>query len=168
MAPAHLAVVAAKKRSGGGGGAWYDAALYADATGGSNGKSDVIKWSNVTLPAGTATKIRVGIYSKDVYTRKIQVGVYDSGGTKIAETSATDVTGAGLMELNLTTSPSVSAGSHSLAFVADFPDQYKVGFKGSYGHRYHGNLSPTGVLPSSLPSVAYDAGDMYCMGVWVE
>ena len=166
--PIHLEVIQAKRRSeGGGGGAWYDAALYADSDGSGSTDPAWVQWTPVTLVAGTATKLRVGI--KDYLTTKgITLGLYNNSGTLLAQTASTNITGNGVKEIDLISGAVVSAGTYYVGQTTEVGNQHKIAIKSATGHRYRGNTSSSYTLPSSLPSSIYDDGYSYCMGVWVE
>ena len=166
MAPAHLAVVAAKKRSGGGGGAWYDAALYADTDGNADTDSAWLLTQAVSLSAGTTTKVRVGIGAW-LLGHKILVGLYDSSGNLITGTAATTTSGDGVMEIDWTSSESVSAATYYVGITVQAGNVFKIARKsgGTFTVRHN---SPGYTLNDPWQSVDFSPSHTLCVGVWVE
>ena len=169
MAPAHLAVVAAKKRSGGGGGgAWYDSALYADATGNADTDPAWLLTQAVSLPAGTTTKVRVGIGAWQL-GHKILVGLYDSSGNLVIGTAATTTTGDGAMEIDWTSSQSVSAATYYVGITVQTANVFKIAQEsGGTPNSRISNISPGYTLPDPIPAPWYTTSPTLCVGVWVE
>lgn len=168
MAPAHLAVVAAKKRSGGGGGAWYDAALYADTDGDADTDSAWLLTQAVSLSAGTTTKVRVGIGAWQL-SNKILVGLYDSSGNLVIGTAATTTTGDGVMEIDWTSSQSVSAATYYVGITVQSGNSFKIAREsGGTPNSRISNISPGYTLPDPFPAPWYTTSPTLCVGVWVE
>ena len=167
--PIHLEVIQAKRRSagGGGGGAWHDAALYADKTGDADTDSAWLIYTDVSLPAGTTTKVRVGISAWQL-PHKILVGLYDSGGSLVAQTAKTTVPSDGVMEINWTSSVGTSAATYTVGITVETGNVFKVAKKGSVGSYAIANISPSYTMPATLPSYWLHPTDTLCMGVWVE
>ena len=169
MAPAHLAVVAAKKRSGGGGGgAWHDAALYADKTGDADTDPAWLLTQAVSLSAGTTTKVRVGIGAWQ-FSHKILVGLYDSSGNLVIGTAATTTTGDGVMEIDWTSSQSVSAATYYVGITVQTSNAFKIAREsGGTPNSRISNISPGYTLPDPIPAPWYTTSPTLCVGVWVE
>lgn len=167
--PIHLEVIQAKRRSegGGGGGAWYDAALYADKTGDADTDSTWLIYTDVSLPAGTTTKVRVGISAWQL-SHKILVGLYDSGGSLVAQTAKTATAANGVMEINWTSSVGTSAATYTVGITVETGNVFKVGKKGSVGSYAIATISPSYTMPATLPSSGWHPTDTLCVGVWVE
>jgi len=166
--PIHLEVIQAKRRSeGGGGGAWHDAALYADKTGDADTDSTWLIYTDVSLPAGTTTKVRVGISAWQL-SHKILVGLYDSGGSLVAQTAKTTVPSDGVMEINWTSSVGTSAATYTVGITVETGNVFKVAKKGSVGSYAIATISPSYTMPATLPPSGWHPTDTLCVGVWVE
>lgn len=151
-----------------GGGAWYDAALYADATGNADTDSAWLLTQAVSLSAGTTTKVRVGIGAWQL-SHKILVGLYDSSGNLVIGTAATTTTGDGVMEIDWTSSQSVSAATYYVGITVQTSNVFKIAREsGGTPNSRISNISPGYTLPDPFPAPWYTTSSTLCVGVWVE
>lgn len=150
--------------TGGGGGSWTD--IIADSATNANDATaaTVMVWDAITLPAGTATKIRAYIRSYTI-TSGLRLGLYNSGGT-LLDSGTVSVTGTGYFEVTINTA--VSATTYYVAKIPEGNSDFGVGYDNSTGSADYATGQTTYTLPGTLPTTEGSFTGSYAFGVFVE
>lgn len=121
-------------------------------------------WDAITLPAGTATKIRAYIRSFSL-SSGLRLGLYDSGGT-LLDSGTVVVTATGYAEVTINTA--VSATTYYVAKIPESNTDFGVGYDNSTGSADYATGQTIYTLPGTLPSTEGPFTGTYAFGVWVE
>lgn len=167
--PIHLEVIQAKRRSegGGGGGAWYDLLDFSTTDTSNFLMGGRTRWgSPISLPAGTATKLRCKV-SGFSSGNQVKLGLYNSSDALVGETAYAAVSSSGTYEYNLISPPVISAGDYRIAIIGWDNDGY---LDSRYvGTGYYVEVPPGGwrSLVATLPSPSWTGTDTPALGVFV-
>ena len=146
-----------------GGGAWYDITADTSTNANDSTLASVMVWDAVTLPTGTATKIRVYIRTYSV-TGGIRLGLYNSGGT-LLDSGTVSVTGTGYFDVTI--SAAVTAGSYYVAKIPQGNNDFAVGYDNSTGSADYKTGETPYTLPGALPTTEGPFTGAYAFGVFV-
>lgn len=146
-------------------GAWVDVVPFASTTTSSAYDPAFLVANLITLPTGTATKLRayVANYSSGF---NIKLGLYDNSNAKLAEV-AVAVSATGYVEGTI--SQAVTSGTYRILFIPDAGGGGDSRYQTSMGTRYY---QMTGVAYYTLPNPFVPDGGPdtvgYAVGVFVQ
>ena len=150
-----------------GGGAWYDLLDFSTTNTSNLLMGGRTRWgSPISLPAGTATKLRCKV-SGFSSGNQVKLGLYNSSDALVGETAYAAVSSSGTYEYNLISPPVISAGDYRIAIIGWDNDGY---LDSRYvGTGYYVEVPPGGwrSLVATLPSPSWTGTDTPALGVFV-
>jgi hypothetical protein len=121
-------------------------------------------WTDITLPTGTASKLRMYIRSYG-YTGTLKMGLHDNSGN-LLQSGTVSVTTTGYFEITIT-NQSVTSGNYKVSWVTDSGGSAYAGYQNSVGLTYWASGGSSNTLFDPLPTPGGTDTRTVAIGVYI-
>lgn len=144
-------------------GSWTDITTSGATNANDATLASVMVWDAITLPTGTATKIKAYIRSYSA-TGNLRLGLYNGAGT-LLDSGTVSVTGTGYFEVTI--SASVTSGTYYVAKIPQGNSDFGVGYDNTTGSADYKTGETAYTLPGTLPTTEGPFTGTYAFSVFV-